>query len=52
MPLQEMKSMRTDTEEKELQEAYRVINTLNITQFLTKIKERVAQWKKELTHGS
>ena len=44
--------MRTDTEEKELQDAYKVINGLNITQFLVMIKERVEQWKKELNHGS
>ena len=44
--------MKTDTEEKELQEAYRVINTLNIASFLTKIKERAEKWKKDLAHGS
>ena len=44
--------MQTDTEYKELLEACRVINTLDITKFLTMIKEKVTQWKKELTHGS
>ena len=44
--------MKTDTENKELLEACRVINTLNITKFLTMIKERAENWKKELSHGS
>ena len=44
--------MKTDTEEKELQDAYKVINTLKVTQFLAMIKERAEQWKKELTNGS
>lgn len=43
--------MKTDTENKELLEACRIINTLDVTKFLIMIKEKFENWKKELNHG-
>lgn len=44
--------MRTDTEQNELKQSAMVIVSLSISAFLTKIKTRAEQWKKDLSHGN